>query len=139
MLVVVSTPYFFMYNNGNSNNSTWGLHCITRHYVFAAYHVAQKLPGGGKNQQVCDFDQPPQDGKVCEVNVKNFQPCTMEMGYGFNRSSPCIFIKLNKVCNCFTYSLLLICLFIIFICQGTQLSHSPDLDSFDCLRKNHRK
>ncbi|XP_023708792.1 sodium/potassium-transporting ATPase subunit beta-2 isoform X1 [Cryptotermes secundus] len=61
------------------------------------YHVAQKLPGGGKNQQVCDFDQPPQDGKVCEVNVKNFQPCTMEMGYGFNRSSPCIFIKLNKI------------------------------------------
>lgn len=79
----------------------------TMYYMFVAYHVAQKLPGGGKNQQVCDFDQPPQNGKVCEVNVKNFQPCTMDMGYGFNRSSPCIFIKLNKVCNictCYFYS-----------------------------------
>jgi sodium/potassium-transporting ATPase subunit beta len=61
------------------------------------YRVPQKLPGGGKNQQVCDFDQPPQEGKVCAVNVKSFHPCTMEMGYGFNRSSPCIFIKLNRI------------------------------------------
>ncbi|KDR15243.1 Sodium/potassium-transporting ATPase subunit beta-2 [Zootermopsis nevadensis] len=61
------------------------------------YRMPQKLPGGGKNQQVCDFDRPPQEGMVCEVNVKKFQPCTREMGYGFNRSSPCIFIKLNKI------------------------------------------
>lgn len=61
------------------------------------YRVPQKLPGGGKNQQICDFDQPPQTGKVCAVNVKNFHPCTMEMGYSFNKSSPCIFIKLNRI------------------------------------------
>jgi hypothetical protein len=65
--------------------------------VFTAYRVPQKLPGGGKNQQICDFDRPPQEGKVCAVNVKNYHPCTMEMGYGFNKSSPCIFIKLNRV------------------------------------------
>jgi sodium/potassium-transporting ATPase subunit beta len=68
--------------------------------------MPQKLPGGGKNQQVCDFDRPPENGKVCEVNVKKFQPCTTEMGYGFNRSSPCIFIKLNKVRIGYDYTLL---------------------------------
>jgi len=67
-------------------------------FVLTAYRVPQKLPGGGKNQQICDFDQPPQEGNVCAVNLKKFHPCTMEMGYGFNRSSPCIFIKLNRVC-----------------------------------------
>jgi len=67
-------------------------------FVLTAYRVPQKLPGGGKNQQICDFDQPPQEGKVCAVNVKDFYPCTTEMGYGFNRSSPCIFVKLNRVC-----------------------------------------
>ncbi|XP_069691959.1 sodium/potassium-transporting ATPase subunit beta-2-like [Periplaneta americana] len=61
------------------------------------YRIAQKLPGGGKNQQVCDFETSPAEGKVCAVDVKRFEPCTSEMGYGYNRSAPCIFIKLNKI------------------------------------------
>jgi sodium/potassium-transporting ATPase subunit beta len=66
-------------------------------FVFSAYRVPQKLPGGGRNQQICDFDQLPQEGKVCAVNVNKFHPCTTEMGYSYNKSSPCIFVKLNKV------------------------------------------
>ncbi|PSN30527.1 Sodium/potassium-transporting ATPase subunit beta-2 [Blattella germanica] len=61
------------------------------------YKITQKLPGGGKNQQQCDFDRNPDYGKVCAVDPKQFEPCTSEMGYGYNRSSPCIFIKLNKI------------------------------------------
>jgi sodium/potassium-transporting ATPase subunit beta len=113
-----------MYKNGNSNMLTQDLHGI-RKYMFAAYRVAQKLPGGGKNQQVCDFDQPPQDGKVCEVNVKKYQPCTMEMGYSFNRSSPCIFIKLNRVCISCTYYLyyLYASLLYLFLKEHNHLVH----------------
>lgn len=61
------------------------------------YKNNSKLPGGGKNQQICDFDKPPAPGKVCAVDVGNFGPCSPQNGYSYNKSSPCIFVKLNKV------------------------------------------
>jgi hypothetical protein len=52
-----------------------------------------------KNRVDCDGQRPEQYGKVCRVDVSNkqFGICTKEKGYGFPKSSPCVFLKLNKV------------------------------------------
>lgn len=49
------------------------------------------------NQASCDFSSVPQANRVCAVDVANFGPCTIDNGFGYNMSSPCIFLKLNKV------------------------------------------
>lgn len=56
-----------------------------------------KLPGGGKNQVICDFNTPPKAGQVCAFEVNNLGPCTATGGYGYNQSAPCVFIKLNRI------------------------------------------
>uniref|UniRef100_A0A1L8DEV7 Putative sodium/potassium-transporting atpase subunit beta-2 n=2 Tax=Nyssomyia neivai TaxID=330878 RepID=A0A1L8DEV7_9DIPT len=63
------------------------------------YHRKDLLPGGGKNQQVCDFDNPPQPGRVCAVDVAHWGECSRDFGYGFNKSQPCVFVKLNRIFN----------------------------------------
>ncbi len=56
------------------------------------------MVGGGRNQVPCDFDTTPGVGKVCAVNIEqNFGPCSESNGFGYNKSSPCIYLKLNKV------------------------------------------
>lgn len=50
-----------------------------------------------RNQATCDFNMIPQANKVCAVDVANFGPCTTNNGFGYNKTSPCIFLKLNKV------------------------------------------
>lgn len=63
----------------------------------APYRDHELLPGGGKNQVPCDIDTQLKPGQVCEVDVKQFSPCTSEQGYSYNKSAPCIFVKLNKI------------------------------------------
>ncbi|XP_055712084.1 sodium/potassium-transporting ATPase subunit beta-2-like [Phlebotomus papatasi] len=65
----------------------------------APYMNKTLLPGGGKNQEICDYDSPPKPGRVCAVDMSTFGECTSENGYGFNKSSPCIFVKLNRIFN----------------------------------------
>ncbi|XP_033208613.1 sodium/potassium-transporting ATPase subunit beta-2-like isoform X2 [Belonocnema kinseyi] len=62
-----------------------------------SYHNSSLLPGGGRNQQICDYNQPPRTGKVCMFDVDNLGPCSYDKGYGFVHSQPCVFIKLNKI------------------------------------------
>lgn len=52
-----------------------------------------------KNRVDCDKNSPPQNGKVCRVDVtpSQFGICTKEQNYGYPKSSPCVFLKLNKV------------------------------------------
>ncbi|KAH8285826.1 hypothetical protein KR018_010937 [Drosophila ironensis] len=50
-----------------------------------------------QNQVNCSFDSPPQDGKVCGIDVQSFAPCTFENNFGYHVARPCIFLKLNKV------------------------------------------
>lgn len=57
------------------------------------------LPSEGKNQVVCDFEQKPNNNKVCAVEVDSWGPCSPNEGYSYNKSSPCIFLKLNRVKN----------------------------------------
>lgn len=54
------------------------------------------LPGGGKNQAICD-NAPPKPGQVCAFDVTKLNECSAGQGYGYNRSAPCIFIKLNRI------------------------------------------
>ncbi|XP_044266272.1 sodium/potassium-transporting ATPase subunit beta-1-like [Tribolium madens] len=51
----------------------------------------------GKNFERCDFDKPANDSKVCEVNLDKYGDCSRENSYGYNSSSPCVFLKLNKI------------------------------------------
>ncbi|XP_018899561.2 sodium/potassium-transporting ATPase subunit beta-2 [Bemisia tabaci] len=61
------------------------------------YRDPQSLPGGVTNQVICDYEKGPSRGKVCDVDMSRFGPCTSETGYGFPQSKPCIFIKLNRI------------------------------------------
>jgi sodium/potassium-transporting ATPase subunit beta len=62
-----------------------------------SYRNKTKLPGGGNNQIICDYDHPPADHQVCAVELDSFGPCTQNEGYSYNKSSPCIFLKLNRI------------------------------------------
>lgn len=57
------------------------------------------MPGGGANQVNCKPGQAPRAGQVCRVDITNFHPCTSTEGYGFNRSAPCVYLKLNRIFN----------------------------------------
>ncbi|KAJ3654988.1 hypothetical protein Zmor_014137 [Zophobas morio] len=51
----------------------------------------------GKNFEICDFNKPANASKVCVVNLKDFLDCSRSKFYGYNSTSPCIFLKLNKI------------------------------------------
>ncbi|XP_052893861.1 sodium/potassium-transporting ATPase subunit beta-1-like [Anopheles moucheti] len=61
------------------------------------YNDHTLLPGGGKNQVLCDFNTLPSRGNVCAFDVKNLGACSEQAGFGYNRSAPCIFVKLNRI------------------------------------------
>lgn len=61
------------------------------------YRDHTALPGGGKNQVICDFNNTASHGHVCAVDVKNLGPCSPEQGYSYNKSAPCIFLKINRI------------------------------------------
>ncbi|KRG02858.1 sodium/potassium-transporting ATPase subunit beta-2 isoform X2 [Drosophila mojavensis] len=61
------------------------------------YKVPGLTPGRGQNIYNCDYNQPPPRGQVCDVDIKSWAPCTKENNYSYHKSSPCIFLKLNKI------------------------------------------
>lgn len=64
------------------------------------YITASQMSNTNHSQSVaCSFDKGPKEGSHCSVDVDNFGPCTMKNGYGYNKSAPCIFLKLNKIFN----------------------------------------
>lgn len=65
--------------------------------------VAYLHEPGHSNRVICDYTKPqPTGGKVCNVDVlsSHWGPCTNKSQYGFPTSSPCIFLKLNRVSIC---------------------------------------
>lgn len=52
---------------------------------------------GGSNEKICDFDTKLNRGDVCAVTLENFGPCNRNQSYGYDRSKPCFFLKLNKI------------------------------------------
>jgi len=65
--------------------------------LFTVYRKPGLTPGRGQNIYNCDYDRPPNENQVCDVNVKDWFPCTQENNFNYHKSAPCIFIKLNKV------------------------------------------
>ncbi|XP_017880937.1 sodium/potassium-transporting ATPase subunit beta-2-like [Ceratina calcarata] len=61
------------------------------------YITPGSVLGLGANINKCDYNQPPPPGKVCDVDVKNWHPCTKENKFNYHKSAPCIFLKLNKI------------------------------------------
>ncbi|XP_075212360.1 sodium/potassium-transporting ATPase subunit beta-2-like [Lycorma delicatula] len=63
------------------------------------YNNSDSLPGHGHNQMICDYNIPPQPGKVCavDINSASWGPCIHKANYSYSRSSPCIFLKLNRI------------------------------------------
>ncbi|KAJ3651748.1 hypothetical protein Zmor_017766 [Zophobas morio] len=56
-----------------------------------------KVDQVGKNYQACDHSVKVKKGHVCTVNLDEFGPCTNNNSYGYASSSPCVFLKLNKI------------------------------------------
>lgn len=55
---------------------------------------------GHSNRVICNYDKPaPGPGKVCNVDVlgAHWGPCTKNTNYGYTASSPCVFLKLNRI------------------------------------------
>lgn len=69
--------------------------------TFLVYTMDKKLIDKDveKNRMDCDFNKHPTDGRVCRVEVspQNYGICTPDNKYGYNKGSPCVFLKLNKV------------------------------------------
>lgn len=66
--------------------------------IILAYSNKTLMVGGGRNQVQCNFNSTAGFGQVCAVNIEqSFGPCSESNGFGYNKSAPCIFLKLNKV------------------------------------------
>jgi len=67
---------------------------------FVVYKKADEDTKAQSNRMDCTPDTPPKDGKVCRVDTTtaNFGACTKSNQYGYSKGSPCVFLKLNKVC-----------------------------------------
>lgn len=61
------------------------------------YKTPGLTPGRGQNIYNCKYSSPPPPGQVCDVNIKDFDVCTQENNYSYHKSSPCVFLKLNKI------------------------------------------
>ncbi|CAG9771311.1 unnamed protein product [Ceutorhynchus assimilis] len=51
----------------------------------------------GQNYVNCDFEKQPAKGEVCFTDLSALGNCNEERAYGYNGSSPCIFLKLNRI------------------------------------------
>jgi sodium/potassium-transporting ATPase subunit beta len=62
------------------------------------YKTPGTTAGRGQNIHNCNYNMPPPVGGVCNVNILEFgTDCTQENHYGYHKTSPCIFLKLNKI------------------------------------------
>lgn len=77
-------------------------YCTKMNVLTAVYRTPGKTPGRGQNIFKCSYDTPPPPGKVCDIDVRQWNPCTFEERFGYHVQQPCIFIKLNKV-SCGNY------------------------------------
>lgn len=65
--------------------------------ILLVYKTPGVTTGRGQNIYNCKYNSPPPPGKVCDVNIKDFKKCTQENNYSYHKSSPCVFIKLNRI------------------------------------------
>ncbi|XP_052756766.1 sodium/potassium-transporting ATPase subunit beta-2-like [Galleria mellonella] len=63
----------------------------------SVYKKKGQTAGAGQNIFDCDFDKLPPPGKVCDLDVGSWAPCIQENHFSYHKSSPCIFLKVNKI------------------------------------------
>ncbi|XP_072936284.1 sodium/potassium-transporting ATPase subunit beta-2-like [Epargyreus clarus] len=63
----------------------------------SVYKKKGQTAGAGQNIFNCDFKNLPPPGKVCDVDIRGWEPCIEENHFSFHKSSPCIFLKLNRI------------------------------------------
>ncbi|XP_059479860.1 sodium/potassium-transporting ATPase subunit beta-2-like [Neocloeon triangulifer] len=83
------------YKGNDENNHKYWTEEIDR--FLEEYKKPGLAPNVGQNKVICDYNNPPADGKVCDVPIKDWRPCTTEDGYNYKKAAPCIFLKLNKI------------------------------------------
>lgn len=69
-------------------------------YVIPIQYLAYRQSGQSSDDTLvhnCSYNEPPPKGKVCEVDIRQFGPCTLENHYSYHKNAPCIFLKLNKI------------------------------------------
>ncbi|XP_046734621.1 sodium/potassium-transporting ATPase subunit beta-2-like [Diprion similis] len=79
-------------NVGNYGYWTKELDAFLSHY--------KKTPakhGVADTRMHCDYDKPPLPGKVCLPDIESWQSCNQNNSYNYQKSAPCIFLKLNKI------------------------------------------
>lgn len=45
----------------------------------------------------CNFNHFPSPDQVCAINLNQFKNCGPDSAYGYNSTSPCVFLKLNRI------------------------------------------
>ncbi|XP_046961710.1 sodium/potassium-transporting ATPase subunit beta-2-like [Vanessa cardui] len=63
----------------------------------SVYKKKGQTAGAGQNIYNCNFKNLPPPGKVCDVDIRGLAPCIDENHFSFHKSSPCIFLKLNRI------------------------------------------
>ncbi|EEB16200.1 sodium/potassium-transporting ATPase subunit beta-2, putative [Pediculus humanus corporis] len=83
------------YNGSDRQNFQYWINSLNE--FLEVYRHPGLTPGRGQNIYNCDYDRPPNSNQVCNVDVKNWHPCTKENSFNYHKSGPCIFLKLNKI------------------------------------------
>ncbi|XP_046734622.1 sodium/potassium-transporting ATPase subunit beta-2-like [Diprion similis] len=74
------------------------LHWTKQLDAFLSHYGQTSMTHGVADTRVlCDYDNPPLPGKVCLPDVELWQPCSQHNSYNYQKSAPCIFLKLNKI------------------------------------------
>ncbi|XP_063914348.1 sodium/potassium-transporting ATPase subunit beta-2-like isoform X1 [Zophobas morio] len=61
------------------------------------YYTPGKIEKGNAYLKTCSYTEWPTETEVCEVDVKDWGDCSRDQFFNYYRSSPCIFLKLNKI------------------------------------------
>lgn len=72
-------------------------------YLFLSCKAEYIDPKNEENlDQHCTYGRPAQDGKYCPFKIESLDNCSpgkTDKKYGFPLKKPCVYLKLNKVCN----------------------------------------
>ncbi|CAG9768639.1 unnamed protein product [Ceutorhynchus assimilis] len=61
------------------------------------YYTPSKIAKGSGQIKPCSHSDFPRENEVCEVDVRQWGKCNKDDSYDYQRSSPCIFLKLNRI------------------------------------------
>ncbi|XP_066258602.1 sodium/potassium-transporting ATPase subunit beta-2-like isoform X1 [Euwallacea similis] len=61
------------------------------------YYTPSKIAKGSGQIKTCSHRDFPHGDEVCEVDVRDWDKCNKDQFFDYHRSSPCIFLKLNRI------------------------------------------